>query len=641
MTRFATRKQRAALWRSSGGLCAICGEPVGHDFHADHKDTPWSVGHVTNIHDMQVLCAKCNTRKGSNMYRMHQRRALEIANLSGCGTDFKHVLASVTPGGGKSALPVIFAERMISRGIAEKICWVVPRDSLRRQAERAFLDKTFRSLLGHSREIRAAGNDVNPARGLDGYVTTYQAIATDPDLHRDEFSRHRYVLALDELHHSAVGSIWHKALEPLVSKAALILMMSGTLSRADRWPISFLDYDLQGSPITSDTEKTRVINYSRQNALSEKAILPIFFERMDGRAKWVDTDGEEREVASLAGAGDDTGAALYTSLRQEYAFELLRSMLESWKHYSSLNRRSKFLVVAPTISLAKAYLKRIRDLGFDDVDIATSEDSDEARTNIDRLKGHKTPSLRGLVTVGMAYEGLDCPEITHIACLTHIRSHEWIEQMLARATRVDYGAGDYFEQGAYVWAPDDDLFSEAIALIQAEQAPFIREADDDLLGDRDGTGGGGGAREQVIPLDAAATVSRASDMQTGEVIDGQEYRRLKQIAQDAGLGFLSPAQVKKLAEALVMSDSAEAVAEAVTDTNLTASEREAALRRELDKRVKRVCQGDGDRIKYINKMLIRRFRKSRDEMLSAELKEAFAFIEQFSPGTEKSDVEVR
>ena len=45
------------------------------------------------------------------------------------------ILAAVTPGGGKSLLPVIAAARLIEANKVERICWVVPRDSLRLQAE--------------------------------------------------------------------------------------------------------------------------------------------------------------------------------------------------------------------------------------------------------------------------------------------------------------------------------------------------------------------------------------------------------------------------------------------------------------------------------------------------------------------------
>ena len=96
--------------------------------------------------------------------------------------DVRDVLAAVTPGGGKSLLPVIAAARMIAAGIVERVCWVVPRDSLRLQAEEAFADPTWRIALGHGLSVRAADNAPDPSRGLAGYVTTYQA---DPAARQD------------------------------------------------------------------------------------------------------------------------------------------------------------------------------------------------------------------------------------------------------------------------------------------------------------------------------------------------------------------------------------------------------------------------------------------------------------------------
>ncbi len=64
--------------------------------------------------------------------------------------------------------------------------WVVPRDSLRLQAEEAFADPLWRAAFGHALSVRAADNERDPARGLAGYVTTYQAVAAAPALHLAE-----------------------------------------------------------------------------------------------------------------------------------------------------------------------------------------------------------------------------------------------------------------------------------------------------------------------------------------------------------------------------------------------------------------------------------------------------------------------
>ena len=103
---------------------------------------------------------------------------------------------------------------------------MVPRDTLRRQAEEAFVDPAWRAFLGHGHAVRAADNAPDPCRGLAGYVTTYQSVAAAPDLHLAAFQRHRFLLCVDELHHlpglsdldaaadAAEDTAWSRALLP-------------------------------------------------------------------------------------------------------------------------------------------------------------------------------------------------------------------------------------------------------------------------------------------------------------------------------------------------------------------------------------------------------------------------------------------
>src|SRR5919199_115658 len=135
--------------------------------------------------------------------RAHQRALANLvgAIATGQATGVTDILAAVTPGGGKSLLPVIAAARLIETGRIERICWVVPRDSLRLQAEEAFADPSWRGALAHGLAVRAADNEPDPSRGLAGYVTTYQAIAAAPELHLTEIRRRRTLLVVDEVHH--------------------------------------------------------------------------------------------------------------------------------------------------------------------------------------------------------------------------------------------------------------------------------------------------------------------------------------------------------------------------------------------------------------------------------------------------------
>ena len=74
----------------------------------------------------------------------------------------------------------------------------------------------------------------------------------------------------------------------------------------------------------------------------------------------------------------------------------------------------------------------------------------------------------------MAYEGLDAPEVAVVAALTHIRSRPWLEQMVARATRVDPHGGPYEAQRALVFHPDDPLFAQFRRRMETEQGTLAR-----------------------------------------------------------------------------------------------------------------------------------------------------------------------
>src|SRR4051812_49907332 len=101
--------------------------------------------------------------------RRHQEMVNNIvAAIAQRETDARDILAAVTPGGGKSLLPVIAAARLIAAGVVDRVCWVVPRDSLRLQAEEAFADPAWRAALGHGLSVRAADNAPDPSRGVAG-----------------------------------------------------------------------------------------------------------------------------------------------------------------------------------------------------------------------------------------------------------------------------------------------------------------------------------------------------------------------------------------------------------------------------------------------------------------------------------------
>jgi len=444
--------------------------------------------------------------------RSHQRQidGLVAAIAARQATAITDILAAVTPGGGKSLLPVLAAARLIRAGVVERVCWVVPRDSLRLQAEEAFADPRWRTALNHRLSVRAADNEPDPSRGLAGYVTTYQAIAAAPALHLAEIRRRRTLLVVDEVHHLPAlsepatagaasdpddASAWSRALLPLLESAALRLHLSGTLERADGRPILWLPYRPGAEPQTREVDLKApgwaVVGYSRAQAVAERAVLPVTFGALDGEASWLEggrTATEPPRVGPHRLSGpypiETTRPALFTALRTGFARELLEEAFRATRDLRARRRAErglapgdaarglgKLLVVAPNQASARRYLDTLQGWmpaaqAERAVRLATSDVRD-AHESLAGFRLQPEPSI--LVTVAMAYEGLDAPEVAVVAALTHIRSKPWLEQMVARATRVDPDAGPYENQGALVFHPDDPLFAHFRRGVESEQ----------------------------------------------------------------------------------------------------------------------------------------------------------------------------
>ncbi|MDC3239262.1 DEAD/DEAH box helicase family protein [Gammaproteobacteria bacterium] len=156
---------------------------------------------------------------------------------------FEDVVLRAVTGGGKTACAWIAFSMLANAGKVLKVCYLTPRENLKTQTAESALEGIEINGKRIRLEVNEASNEIDPSRGLDGYVTTYQALTSDRSrINALEFERHPYLLVLDECHHVAVGGSTERALRPLVESAAARLFMSGTLERGDNKPIAFLPY---------------------------------------------------------------------------------------------------------------------------------------------------------------------------------------------------------------------------------------------------------------------------------------------------------------------------------------------------------------------------------------------------------------
>jgi hypothetical protein len=218
------------------------------------------------------------------------------------------------------------------------------------------------------------------------------------------------------------------------------------------------------------------------------------------------------------------------------------------------------------------------------VDIATSHDSLEAQRAIKRFK---SPNLDILVTIAMAYEGLDVPQVSHIACLTHIRSKPWIEQMIARAVRIDR-AYPYHRQTAFVYTPDDPMMRGIVDGIEAEQIACI-----DRVEKKD-------APEQLTLFgEESEPVERQKIHALGSALTGNREFTL--------LPGVSPGVV------------------------VTPKEQEQALLRDIENHVRIYCGMNRYKPQQVNSDIKSHFGKSRSEMTGPELSVVLAFVKRNFP----------
>jgi len=378
--------------------------------------------------------------------------------------DIRKIILSVVAGGGKGSVPVN-AGKLLKAGLADSICCIVPRQSLQQQCEEVFMDDFFKKLFKVNLSIRASTNDRNPCRGMHGFVTTYQALGHDKHGYAvDAIKSRRYIVILDEFHHVEKDSPWHEAVNKIIDAAQYVIMMSGTLSRANKKQIACMKYKNGYVELTGDN-KTHVIRYSRTDAIQEQAILPISFHLHDGEFEWQEFTGARKQVSSFAQVQPkDRSSALYTALQTDFAEQLMDATLVHWLKYKQKKPRAKALFVTARIEDARRCMAYLENMGVPSL-LATSHDSKACIENINRFKG-RAPVL---VTIAVAYEGLDVPPVSHVCVLTRIRSAEWMEQCVSRATRVDKESGQYRSQMAHIFAPKDPAFLEFVAVIEKEQ----------------------------------------------------------------------------------------------------------------------------------------------------------------------------
>ena len=605
---------RAALYLSADGRCQRCGAALENDWHAHHP-RDWTLTGRTNVHEMEALCPRCNLTLGASMskhLRPHQRAIID--ERSGI-LDQRELVAEVTPGGGKSKMVVAYADALRRLGIINRVCWVVPRVALQEQAaDRAFGDVAFLRAIGAplTADDRPAlelncprGNkQTKPHAGTFGWATTYNTVERAPDLHAQAMIADggRTLLVIDECHHVVEHTPRARAIQTLADNAERVLRMSGALIRNDtRERIAGMTYepvaDSTGA-LSSALFRPRVdIAYSREQAIRDGAVLPLDFIHYDAEVEYRRGTQDPRSLTSLRDATvAEEGAAIWSAIRTDFAQQMTADAVRSWRRYREqgdfdtrgefypANRFAKLLVVCANIEQAREALERLRvEHNLRDAQIATS---DETEAGLEAIKSFGRDSGSSvLVTVAMAYEGMDVPDITHVLCLTHIRAYTWHNQMLSRATRVSPRVSRKY---CVAFVMDDRSMCDVVDQYERDQGDHLNLIE--VVDDEPPGGNGDGEPNQiVVPIDSDVSGVRGRFAPDGTVVHPRARLRECLLASVAGGFGLSNEQIEKMVDVAFGEDSREPGV-SQPDVYVGPEGRKAKRRRELKHLYNRLIQ---------------------------------------------------
>lgn len=409
--------------------------------------------------------------------RAHQERALQIAEMYTQGvrnfTDHKVVTANVTPGGGKTLMALLYADELLRAGLIDQVVVLVPRDSLASQ----MVDGWDCQKRGITRVLADGDNSTLANHHMyakSGYVATYQAVAAKPEKHERRVRKVNVgtLLILDEPHHLALlssddaeSTAWYAAVLPMFEAAKHVLLMSGTLVRHDGERIPFVTYDETNRPVAD-------ITYTRKQAIEEEAVLPLEITRIPADVEY-QSGSHVRDVSLSEASSKEKSRALRAALeRPEYRDEKTLEALGEWLAYRKRVHDSSAIVIVHNQKTAEHIARVIRKRMKIDVALAISSIGHAAKV-IRSFRNNIGGKV--LVTVGMAYEGLDVPHATHMVCLTKTRSEPWLEQAFARITRFNPDFGPYEKQRAFLYVPDDQDMRAFLDRMAEEQDTAFKE----------------------------------------------------------------------------------------------------------------------------------------------------------------------
>ena len=533
--RFFTNREARVLYLTSGGICSVCGEPLGEDWESDHV-IPHSKGGKTIFNNGQAICKKCNREKGAKMKasistksfdpkkakaitpRTWQSRFVEgvLASFLAGQHDF---LCEAVPAGGKNFGTLLAARMMIEQGIVDQVIVVAPTDYLRDQWIRKSWEMGGVSLKSFEIDPRTGRQVIND--DYCGVVTTYAQVSSgsNADVLFGMGRTKPTLVIFDEVHHCGEEKSWGSGVQSAFwarggENLFYRLSISGTPFRSDNERIPFVNYEKKY--ITRDDGTLEVqwaskpdFQYRYVDALmDDEVVREVTFRMETGKFSWksnvgessgkefIDVDFEdeldemlwnERYRTAVRPINEVTGKA------SNFVTEILTKANNELSLYRDhrLHPHAGGLVLVEDKEAAEFVGELLTNLTGEKAVIVHNGIAD-ARTMIENFS---EDSSRWIVSIRMVSEGVDIPRLRVAVYLSSFKTQLFFLQFVGRVTRwmrslplVDID-GAPLGQSATVFIPADPELVKYARELQEEINAYIR-----MKMARLGPGGNGGSK---------------------------------------------------------------------------------------------------------------------------------------------------
>ena len=359
-------------------------------------------------------------------------------------------------------------------------------------------------------------------------------------------------------------------------------------------------------------EEIACVEYSREQALKDRAVIPANINVMDASVVYRH-GGINTSVPSLKNAeGTDLRRAIFAAVHSEVKDRLVDACLNCHQNLKLSYPNAKSMLVHADISQLQDTARYLRERGFHFV-IATSDDTSEAVKSIRDFR--ESTEVDIILTVQMASEGLNCPSLMSLAFLSTIRSANFIEQIIGRATRYDPNGPPYEEQRAQIFCPEDPLMMEVVEKFGQERAIEVRDQDSEEQSGRTNAD-----RNSVVPLASHPLHTAVLDLDSRRLV---QHVQIEEALSSAGVE-IKPDQLDRVADFLLGKPSPP-----ITLLPVTPAQMIKAARRRIDQIVKEAAPLAEMHPKELNSQIKGVFQKPRAEMTLEELDRVILWLGHF------------